>query len=66
MRQMLAALAFATALASAATASADDNAEAQQVVERAKVAFQEVMADKNRGRVDEHLKRARAVLIVPR
>ena len=66
MRQMLAALALATALAAAATATADDNAEAQQVVERAKVAFQEVMADKNLGRVDEHLKRARAVLIVPR
>ncbi len=66
MRQMLAALTIGFALALTAPATADDNAEAQQVVERAKVAFQEVLADKNLGRIDEHLRQARAVLIVPR
>jgi lipid-binding SYLF domain-containing protein len=66
MRQMLATLALGLAVAFATPAAAQDAADAKQVVERAKVALEEVLADKNLGNMDEQIKRARAVLIVPR
>lgn len=65
MRRFTATVALCLAMALGA-GSAHAAGEPEQLVERAKVTFEEVIADEGLGKVQEHFKQARAILIIPR